>query len=188
MLKIFITGDTHFYHKNVIKYDGRPFIDAEEMNEILISNWNSVVDKDDMIIHVGDFCWTGTNIMRDLLAKLNGIKVLLRGNHDKKSMNVYESAGFYCCENHLFIKDMFIGHYPVYKDEFIPEKWKDSWYKDYKQMIIDSGVKKIIHGHVHNNSFDADERFIHFNVGTCLHNYMPISMIDIIKYFEEKEK
>lgn len=183
MVKVFLTSDTHFYHKNVIAYDNRPFKDVEEMNEALIDNWNRVVDDGDLICHTGDFCWKGTKVMGELVKKLKGIKILLRGNHDKKSQSVFENAGFYCCENHIFIRDMFIGHYPIYADDEIPPKWKDSWYKDYKQMVVDSGIRKIIHGHVHSNAFVPDDRFDHFNVGTCLHNYTPVSMIDVLNYF-----
>ena len=51
-MKIFVTADTHFNHENIIKYCNRPFKDVNEMNEVIINNWNSVVSKDDIIYHI----------------------------------------------------------------------------------------------------------------------------------------
>ena len=53
--KIFFTADTHWGHRNIIRYCQRPFADVEEMNEALITNWNSTVGKDDIVFHLGDF-------------------------------------------------------------------------------------------------------------------------------------
>ena len=46
---IYYIGDMHFGHKNVIKYDCRPFETVEEMNEMLIQNFNSCVKKNDTV-------------------------------------------------------------------------------------------------------------------------------------------
>lgn len=83
--RVLFTGDTHFGHANVIKYAHRPFKHVDEMDETLIANWNAVVRPQDRIYHLGDFSFY-RDIGRTLtvLARLNGKKYLVFGNHDKK--------------------------------------------------------------------------------------------------------
>ena len=57
--KIFLIGDLHFGHRNIIKYCNRPFKDVEDMTEKLIKNWNSVVGKNDIVYVDGDFALCG---------------------------------------------------------------------------------------------------------------------------------
>ena len=47
--KIFVTSDLHFGHRNILKFCNRPFSDIKEMSEKLISNWNEVVGKNDIV-------------------------------------------------------------------------------------------------------------------------------------------
>jgi len=81
MKKTLFTSDTHFGHRNIIKYSNRPFKDVEEMDEALIRNWNSVVGPEDDIYHLGDFAM-GKTPAPAILARLNGNKHLIWGNHD----------------------------------------------------------------------------------------------------------
>ena len=48
---LFFTSDTHFHHANIIRFCNRPFRDVEEMDEILIRNWNEVVGPEDTVFH-----------------------------------------------------------------------------------------------------------------------------------------
>ena len=54
---IYCTSDCHFNHKNILSYEpqSRPFATIEEMNETIISNWNSVVTAEDEVWVLGDF-------------------------------------------------------------------------------------------------------------------------------------
>lgn len=82
-MSTFLTGDTHFGHANIIRFCKRPFTDVDDMREGLIRNWNSVVNKQDLVWHVGDF---GMSLpdkeMLELFHALNGRKRLIIGNHD----------------------------------------------------------------------------------------------------------
>ena len=86
MGNIFLTADTHFSHAGVCKFlrhDGtklRPWDNPEEMDEFMVERWNKVVRPNDKVYHLGDVV-----IARKALAildRLNGDKVLIKGNHD----------------------------------------------------------------------------------------------------------
>ena len=85
--KVWFTADTHFGHKNIIRYCQRPFVDVEEMNRALIENWNSVVSPDDLVFHLGDFSVGGAAEWTSLLNKLNGEIFLILGNHDMNNVD-----------------------------------------------------------------------------------------------------
>ena len=76
------TADTHFGHKNIIRLAHRPFSTVDEMDEAMIRRWNMVVNKDDEVWHLGDFCFGKRSRQEDILARLHGEKHLIFGNHD----------------------------------------------------------------------------------------------------------
>lgn len=88
---IYFTSDLHFNHKNVIEYSNRPFSSVDEMNEILINNWNSTVAKTDTIYILGDFSFGSDEFTKKLIETLNGNKIWVLGNHDRnpKHRNLY---------------------------------------------------------------------------------------------------
>ena len=87
MSKNYYISDLHLGHGNVIRFDGRPFGDAAEMEQALIANWNSRVERDDTVYILGDFIWGKEPEWRRLVPLFTGNKVLIRGNHDLKSMS-----------------------------------------------------------------------------------------------------
>ncbi len=82
--KVFLISDTHFDHENIIKYCSRPFKSKDEMNKVMISNWNSVVDDSDTVYILGDVTFgRGHRPIDHWMGKLKGNKFLVKGNHDK---------------------------------------------------------------------------------------------------------
>lgn len=77
-------SDLHFGHRNIIRYDNRPWLDPDEMEEGLIDRWNSVVAKEDLTYVLGDFCWSQSyeDWVR-LLTRLRGQVFFIKGNHDR---------------------------------------------------------------------------------------------------------
>jgi calcineurin-like phosphoesterase family protein len=94
-VKYFYTADMHLGHFNIITYCNRPFSTLEQMDDTLIRNWNSRVKDNDVVYHVGDFCFrnspggkSGEGTQRkaaDYLAQLNGRIIFIKGNHDRNN-------------------------------------------------------------------------------------------------------
>ena len=82
----YFISDLHINHAKIIEYDARPFADVEEMNRVLIENWNNVVNEDDIVFHLGDFSVGGAVEWTNLLDQLHGRIFLILGNHDNHSL------------------------------------------------------------------------------------------------------
>ena len=87
MPSVFLVSDTHFGHAGVCRFmrnDGvtklRPWDNPEEMDEAMIKAWNDRVRPNDKVYHLGDVVINRKALKT--LARLNGDKVLIRGNHD----------------------------------------------------------------------------------------------------------
>lgn len=93
MKKQWLTADPHFSHKGVTQFlreDGtklRPWDTIEEMDEALVSNWNSVVAPNDRVYVLGDVVINRKAL--HIFGRLNGSKVLIKGNHDIFALKDY---------------------------------------------------------------------------------------------------
>lgn len=85
-MKTWITSDLHFSHQNIIKYCPQyrlKFDSVKDMNEALIDEWNSKINRTDMVYFLGDLAFIRHDEQyRDLLEELNGQMVWIAGNHD----------------------------------------------------------------------------------------------------------
>ena len=113
---LFFTSDTHFDHKNILKYCNRPWETVEEMNQGLIDNWNSVVGPDDTVFHLGDVTFGGNTNLIEYVSQLNGHIILIKGNHDKKlQQTICDKLFDYSCQQlRLNIEGytVILNHYP----------------------------------------------------------------------------
>ena len=123
MGNIFYIADWHYDHANCIHFDNRPFKNVEEMNEALIANWNNVVSPGDTVYVLGDMFWCKTTEAIAVLDKLNGQKILVKGNHDRVHDAQFRSK-FVKIDEYMEIKDgdrnVVLCHYPIpcFKNHF----------------------------------------------------------------------
>lgn len=173
--KIYFTSDPHFWHKNIIKYCDRPFDSVDDMNETLIENWNRVVGEDDLIFCLGDFSLGRETDTLDVLQRLNGHKVLIKGNHEKSVMkkdytrNEF-NGGIY---DLLEIK---------VNDDEVSDGFQDIVLCHYTMMTFNKSHRGAwqLFGHVHGN-LDGDPRLSpnQFDVGVDSHNFTPIGYQEV---------
>lgn len=170
-MKKFYTSDLHLGHKNIIDYDNRPFKNLEEMTEIIINNWNKTVSKDDLIYVLGDMFWDN-NLIETVMPQLNGIKFLIKGNHDR--INSSHKKYFEWIKDCEVIKDgedhVVLFHYPI-------AHWINADH-DYVHL----------YGHIHagrdSRPFKqyefmmAQRKYPYecYNVGCMLHDYKPVTL------------
>ncbi len=165
MRKIFFIADTHFGEKTIFRYENRPFESVAEMDSEMISRWNAVVGRDDTVYHLGDFGAAGEE--PDILAKLNGTKYLIKGNHDTQSNEFYRRAGFSEVYDLPVLYEEFwiLSHAPVYVNENMP----------YANLF----------GHVHNSPIFKNFSKQHFCVSAERIGYQPISFEQIRQTIKE---
>ena len=87
MPAVFLVSDTHFGHAGVCRFtrnDGvtklRPWDNPDEMDEFMVAAWNERVRPNDKVYHLGDVVINRKALK--IMHRLNGDKVLIRGNHD----------------------------------------------------------------------------------------------------------
>lgn len=166
---IYFISDTHFHHNNIVKYCRRPFHDINEMNETIISHWNSLITKQDTVYHLGDFCLSSDEEIQNIFNRLLGNIILIRGNHDRKSVKFYEKIGFKVLTHAPILLDeykLLLSHVPV-PDSKIPEGYIN------------------LHGHIHNKKISDDypnriySENKHINLCVDVIDYKPISLNEI---------
>ncbi|MBQ7840789.1 MAG: metallophosphoesterase [Lachnospiraceae bacterium] len=161
--KDFFIADLHFGDSNIIRYENRPFSSAEEMDACLIENWNRCVSAQDTVYVLGDFSAFGSSEKdREILRRLQGIKILIMGNHDSHyTAEEWRSLGFAECSRWPILYQNFflLSHEPLYINANMP-------YAN-------------IYGHVHNNASykDASQQSVCISAERI--GYRPIEFAEI---------
>lgn len=169
---IYFTSDTHFNHQNILTYEPetRPFETVEEMNEVIIKNWNDKVKPEDTIYVLGDFFMGALDKVEDILDRLNGKIILIRGNHDtKKRIELYKSKGIEVKDfDHFAYKGRYfiLCHFPNNNEEFI------------RMITQDNSEVVWLYGHVHSNAPTGYHDGT-FHIGVDTNNLAPISIQEV---------
>lgn len=173
---IYFTADMHFGHSGVIQFCKRPFVSIEEMNATIIRRWNSRVKSEDTIYVLGDMSFVRFSEAVPIFAQLNGVKILVQGNHDKYSATQYQKLGFSAVVQEAKVivagKALRLSHYP-YRPTFwerLRYAFNDLRYLD--RRPVDTG-EVLLHGHVH-EKWKVRDRMI--NVGVDQWDFFPVSV------------
>lgn len=189
-----VTSDTHFGHRNIAKYTGRPFDNAENtyhMDSTLAANWNAVVSEDETVLHLGDAALGKVAESLKWFSKTNGRTALIPGNHDEvalasrtsnarreRTRDAYKEAFEWILPESGVELQVILGnrirriqasHYPSFGDSH------DKGTTDrYAQWRPNPALGPILHGHTHSlDKFQADFP-LEFHVGVEAHNLAPV--------------
>jgi calcineurin-like phosphoesterase family protein len=175
MPAVFLTSDTHFGHTGVCHFtnkDGskmRPWTDPNEMDEEMVKRWNETVRPNDKVYHLGDVVINRKALK--IMHRLNGDKVLIRGNHDIFRDDEYREH-FRELRAYHVMNGMILSHIPIhpeslgrfgtnihghlhanrvmYRDLFSDEELLDTRYHcvcvehtDYRPILFEDVIKRI---------------------------------------------
>lgn len=116
---IFFVSDTHFGHAGVCRFtrdDGtklRPWTDPAEMDEFMVQAWNARVKPQDKVYHLGDVVINRKSL--STLHRLNGDKVLIRGNHDIFKLEDY-TPHFRDVRGCCVMDGIIMSHIPIHEE------------------------------------------------------------------------
>ena len=182
MSAVFLVSDTHFGHKNICKFtnnDGsplRPWDDVAEMDEEMVKRWNETVRPADTVYHLGDVVINRKSL--PILDRLNGDKVLIKGNHDIFKLPDY-TPYFRDIRSYHVLDGMILSHIPVHTESL-------------------ARFRKNVHGHLHGNQVMKTVGFWPFKKKVvdpryfcvCVENtdFRPISLEDVIARMKKRDE
>jgi calcineurin-like phosphoesterase family protein len=169
-MKTWVTSDLHFGHTNIMKFcpesRARFKNDLAYMNEAMVQEWNELIAPEDLVYILGDVAFMSGSEAGRTVARLNGTKILIEGNHDRKTLN---DATFRKCfkEVHQYLRIVYNGtvvcmfHYPIAE-----------WDQMHRGSVH-------LHGHLHGNT-SGMEKYRCRDMGMDATGVIAISMEDAI--------
>lgn len=181
----FIISDTHFYHENIIGFDGRPFESTHEMNQTLLDNWNIAVKPSDTVYVLGDMFYKATDDeVKNILNALNGKIVYIWGNHEKDLKRQPELVRKKFKETHNYLeltvgskkdkKKLVMSHYPI-----------PTFNGHFKQNTIH------LYGHVHvtnEQMFAVYQQMMNFSTHNIPNSHTMLNVGAMMKFMEYEPK
>lgn len=180
-------ADCHFGHKNILRFDHRPFGDLYQMEEVMVMLWNAAVKKEDTVYILGDFCWGKADEWLRILNQLNGQKVLIEGNHDLGNYPAELKKCFLDIKPYKEISDngrkVIMSHYPIpfYRHSGDPNMHMLCGHVH--NTAENACLEKWTHELRHSNNPDLVNRGQIYNVGCMMPwmDYAPRCLDEIVK-------
>lgn len=186
MPSVFLVSDTHFGHAGVCRFtrdDGsklRPWTDPDEMDEAMVKAWNERVKPTDKVYHLGDAVINRKAL--GTLRRLNGDKVLIRGNHDIFRDDEYRQY-FRELRAYHVMNGMILSHIPVHEASLGRFGVNIHGHLHYQRVKkargVDSKTGAVLY------SDEIDPRYHNVCVET-LPDYAPMLFEDVLKRIEEE--
>lgn len=183
MYVIYFTSDLHFFHQKEFLYGPRGFTNAEDMNNAIIQNFNSIVKYEDDVYMLGDLLLGGSEKFDEgmnLIAALNGRLHLVRGNHDTdKRWNAYKTLhNVVETENAIYLNytgyHFYLSHYPTLTSNH-----------DYDKPLKARLINLCGHTHIQDKFADWGSGYI-YHCELDAHNNYPVSIETIIQDLKNK--
>jgi calcineurin-like phosphoesterase family protein len=158
------------------------------MENKIIENWNNIVTNQDTVYILGDFSWEKEDGWFRVLNKLNGMKVLIKGNHDLKNFSSSLKRKFLDIKDYKEISDngrkVIMCHYPM---PFYRSNYNFNIYHLYGHLHVTleedlmQDIKKLINEKDNRGNSKNNMHFV--NVGCMMPwmNYTPRTLDEIIK-------
>lgn len=170
-MKTWITSDLHWGHRNIMNFcpeaRSRFNNDVDYMNEAMVKEWNDLIASEDLVYILGDVAFLPAQKAAEYMTRCNGIKILVEGNHDRKTLN---DPTFRRCfkEVHKYLDINYNGtkvvmfHYPIAE-----------WDQMHRGAVH-------FHGHLHGD-VSGMEKFRCRDMGMDATGMIAITMEDAIK-------
>lgn len=177
----FYISDLHFGHRNILKFEAesRPYKDVTEMNDAMIYKWNQKVGKGDEVYILGDLSFYHGEETNHILKRLNGMKFLIRGNHDHLFLDdkEFDQSLLVWVKDTCMIKDgdhrISLFHYPM-----------QVWNEQHHGALH-------FYGHVHSNTGTMHPMKYEipgsYNVGIDVLQE-PMTKTEILEFYERRTK
>lgn len=169
----YFTSDWHLGHKNILKYDKRPFSSIEEHDKHIIDKYNDTVNNDDNVYFLGDIFYKCSKKYADyILNNLKGNKFFIRGNHCSRYIEPYKKHGTYLGD----LKEITINEQMIVLCHYSMRVWNRSHHGTWH-----------LYGHSH-GSLEHLANGKSFDVAVHLWDYKPLSFEEIKEIMATKNK
>lgn len=161
-MSVYFTSDHHFGHSGARSFYRRPFASVAAMDQQMLARWNSIIEPQDEVWHLGDFAVRQSpERVRSLLSDLRGQKHLIAGNNDDAAVTACD--GWQSVQSYTEIivdgTRLILCHYPF-------RTWRDM------------GKGSInLHGHSHGR---LKPQPYQFDVGVDVWDFRPVRLAELI--------